>query len=74
MALKTTKQAEAKQDTFLFITLECETNTKGFSSLQVLKNVFRGDKDMTQQLGALAAPPEDLELIPSTYMAAHNCL
>jgi hypothetical protein len=28
---------------------------------------------MAQQLGALAAFPEDLGSIPSTHMAAHNC-
>lgn len=29
---------------------------------------------MAQQLRALTVPPEDLGLIPSTYMEAHNSL
>jgi hypothetical protein len=29
---------------------------------------------MAQQLRALAALPEDLGLIPSTHIVAHNCL
>ena len=32
------------------------------------------DKSMAQYLRALAALPEDLGLIPSTHMAAYNCL
>lgn len=31
-------------------------------------------KDMCQQLRVLAAPVEDLGLIPSTHMVAHNHL
>lgn len=29
---------------------------------------------MAQQLRAVSALPEDLGLIPSTYIVAHNCL
>ena len=35
---------------------------------------MRGAGEMAQQLGALAVLPEDLGSIPSTHMAAHNCL
>lgn len=29
---------------------------------------------MVQQLGYLAAPAEDLDLVPNTHMATQNCL
>ena len=33
-----------------------------------------GAEEMAQQLRALTALPEDPGSIPSTHMAAHNCL
>lgn len=33
-----------------------------------------GAAEMTQQVIALAAPSEDLSVVPSTHMEAHNCL
>ena len=33
-----------------------------------------GVGETAQQLGAMAALPEDLRLTPSTHMVAHNCL
>jgi len=35
---------------------------------------IRGAEELTQQLRALAALPEDLGSIPTAYMVAHNCL
>lgn len=38
------------------------------------QNDPQGAGEMTQWLGALAALLEDLALIPSVYIIAHNCL
>ena len=42
--------------------------------LTKLKTCLSGAGEMAQWLGALTALPEDLGSIPSTHMAAHNCL
>ena len=38
------------------------------------KKSIRGAGEMAQRLRALTALPEDPGSIPSTHMAAHNCL
>lgn len=41
---------------------------------KINKKYFVGVQELAQQLRPPAAVPEDLGLIPSTYMAAYNCL
>jgi hypothetical protein len=53
--------------------------TQKFSTMldiiKILKKYYcAGAGEMAHQLGALAALPEDQASIPSTHMAAHNCL
>jgi hypothetical protein len=44
------------------------------SIMAIIKISKLGAGEMTQWLRALTAFPEDLGSIPSTHMAAHNCL
>jgi hypothetical protein len=50
-----------------------EFHYKGLEKLSA-KPRLRRTKEMPQQLGTLAVFPEDLDLIPSTYLMALNCL
>lgn len=36
--------------------------------------IFEGTEEMSQWLTTLSTLPEDLDLIPSAKLAAHNCL
>ena len=38
------------------------------------KWIYPGTREMGQVFRALAALPEDLDSIPNTHMAVHNCL
>jgi hypothetical protein len=42
--------------------------------LECIINEAEGDGEMSQQLRTLAALPEDLDSVSSTYMAAYNGL
>ncbi|KAK7798640.1 hypothetical protein U0070_002731 [Myodes glareolus] len=44
------------------------------ATIESLKKKIPGAGEMAQRLRALTALPEDPGLIPSTHMAAHNCL
>ena len=48
--------------------IDCTRNSFAFENMAV------GAGEMAQRLRALTALPGDLGSVPSTHMAAHNCL